>query len=154
MGYLIKNDYDEKIINACKNYKTMAGACASIGLHFNTFKRHALRLGVYNPNQGGFGTSRPKNEGNGKFYLQDILGGKHPQYQTLKLKERLITENIKERKCEICNIKYWNGKQLTMELDHIDGDRTNHLLENLRIICPNCHSVSPHYRGANMNSRK
>lgn len=42
--------------------------------------------------------------------------------------------------CRECGISEWNGKPLTLQLDHIDGDRTNNALDNLRLLCPNCHS--------------
>ena len=45
-----------------------------------------------------------------------------------------------ENKCSICGINEWLGKPLTLQVDHIDGDRSNNLLENLRLLCGNCHS--------------
>lgn len=44
------------------------------------------------------------------------------------------------------------GKKINCELDHIDGNRTNHLLENLRILCPNCHSQTNTFRGKNIKN--
>lgn len=58
---------------------------------------------------------------------------------TLKL--RLIRDGYKDYKCEECGISEWMGAQLPLELDHIDGNRFNNNFENLKIICPNCHSV-------------
>ena len=139
----------QEIISACKSSLSMNEAAAKTGLHFNTFKRYAVQFGVYTPNQGGKGKSKPYN-GKDKISLQEILDGKHPQYQTYKLKNRLIKEGIKEEKCEKCHIKDWNGERLAFELDHIDGDRTNHRLENLKILCPNCHSQTPTFRSKNI----
>ena len=47
---------------------------------------------------------------------------------------------IKEYKCQICSISSWNGKPLTLQLDHIDGNNKNNLVENFRWLCPNCHT--------------
>ena len=45
------------------------------------------------------------------------------------------------RECTTCRLgPEWNGKPLTLELDHIDGDRLNNELSNLRLLCPNCHA--------------
>ena len=44
----------------------------------------------------------------------------------------------------------WNDKKINMELDHIDGNRTNHKLKNLRMLCPNCHSQTDTYRAKNI----
>jgi hypothetical protein len=81
--------------------------------------------------------------------LESILAGDHPQYQTFKLKNKLLKDGIKENKCEICGLTEWNNKPLNMQLDHIDGNSHNHVLDNLRMICPNCHSQSETYCGKN-----
>lgn len=136
----------EQIESAIEKSTTMAEAATLLKLHFSTFKRHAVKFGLYTPNQGGKGKLKPKIEGNGKTPLKDILDGSYPHYQTYKLKKRLYAENIKQNKCEECGISEWNGKTIECELDHIDGDRTNHRLENLKILCPNCHSQTDTFR--------
>ena len=69
----------------------------------------------------------------------------------MNIKNRLIAEGIKDAICESCGIgENWNGKDLVLELDHIDGNNTNNSLENLRILCPNCHSQTPTFRGRNI----
>ena len=82
-----------------------------------------------------------------KIELTDILEGKHPQYQTLKLKKRLIKENILENKCSLCGLSEWQGKEISLQLDHIDGINHNHVLSNLRLLCPNCHSQTETWCG-------
>jgi len=140
---------DLKIIKAANENLTMASAAAQLRLHFNTFSRRAKKLNVYRPNQGGIGQKQTRVRRDA-FKTQDILNGKHPQYQTLKLKKRLLKEGIKENICEECDLDgVWNGLPLNMELEHIDGDRTNHRLENLKMLCPNCHSLTDTYRGKN-----
>jgi hypothetical protein len=126
---------------------TMAQASAKLGLHFNTFKRIAVKLGVYNPNQSGKGVK--KDMSSVSIPLDEILEGKHPSYQTFKLKNRMLRENILNNVCSECKINEWNGKPISLELDHIDGVRTNHKLNNLRLLCPNCHSQTDTYRSKN-----
>lgn len=141
---------DNVIIDIANTSRSMAEAASSLGLHFNTFKVHAKRLGVYTTNQSGRGIKKPKREC--KISLNDILVGKHPSYQTFKLKKRLISEGIKQNKCEVCGITAWQGSMIKCELDHIDGNRNNHLLSNLRIICPNCHSQTDTFRAKNIKN--
>lgn len=84
-----------------------------------------------------------------KIELDEILNGLHPHYQTLKLKKRLIKEGIFENQCAECGIIEWNGKPISMQLDHVNGDSSDHRLQNLRMLCPNCHSQTDTYCGKN-----
>ncbi len=87
--------------------------------------------------------------GIGKFRipLKDILV-KGNDYQSFKLKKRLFAAKLKEQKCEECGwAKLTNYGYLPLELDHINGDHHDNRLENLRILCPNCHSLKSTYRG-------
>lgn len=129
----------EQIVEACKNSSSMASAAASLGMSLYSFVKQAKELGVYTPNQSGKGTKKTKAEGRDKYSLDDILEGKHPQYSSHKLRLRLISAGLKEDKCEVCGIVDWNGNKLPKHLDHIDGDHYNHSLNNLRVLCPNCH---------------
>jgi len=70
-----------------------------------------------------------------------------------KLKKRLIKERILSSKCSSCHLTDWLGKPIPLELDHIDGNHLNNRLENLRILCPNCHALTPTYRGKNKKSK-
>ena len=63
------------------------------------------------------------------------------------LRKRVLAHNLIEYKCVFCgNIGKWLNQELTLELDHIDGDTTNNQLSNLRWLCPNCHSLTPTWR--------
>lgn len=70
------------------------------------------------------------------------------------LKNRLVEENIIKYKCMICGISSWNDKHISLHLDHIDGDTFNNRLNNLRLLCPNCHSQTSTYCGKNINIKK
>lgn len=143
-----KNINKEKFVSVCENSISMAKAAVDLGLHFNTFKKKAIEFGCYRPNPGLKGGKRSVNP---KIDLNEILQGKHPQFQTYKLKLRLLRENLLENKCSICGITDWEKKPINLELDHIDGNRTNHVLNNLRLLCPNCHSQTDTYRSKNRN---
>jgi hypothetical protein len=52
--------------------------------------------------------------------------------------------------CEVCGIREWNHKPLSLEIDHIDGNHSNNDPDNLRIICPNCHSQTDTYKAKNV----
>lgn len=75
-------------------------------------------------------------------------------FSMLSVKERRSRIRLEqESKCAVCSIpESWNGKPLKFELDHIDGDRTNEIRQNLRLICPNCHSQTPTYKIGNVKT--
>lgn len=66
------------------------------------------------------------------------------------IKRRLIAEGYLEDKCAVCGLmSEWNGKSITMHLDHINGVNNDNRLHNLRLLCPNCHSQTSTYGGSN-----
>jgi len=71
---------------------------------------------------------------------------------TNELKMRLIRERLKQARCEACGRDRWNGTHIPLELDHINGRRDDNRLDNLRILCPNCHAQTPTYRGRNIGA--
>ena len=77
--------------------------------------------------------------------LEDYFSNKYPM-QSDKLKRRIIREGVFPRECAGCKCAEWKGSVVPLELDHIDGDHGNNAKENLQLICPNCHALTPHYR--------
>jgi len=65
------------------------------------------------------------------------------------LKRRLIAEGHKRLECEACGISEWRGQPLFMSLHHINGDGLDNRLENLAILCPNCHTQTPNFGSLN-----
>ena len=124
--------------NAINKTPTMGGAAKFLKLDWRTFKIIAEEYNLYKP--------VVSNQWCRKFELEDILDGLHPQYPTSKLSKRLVKEGYKEYKCEKCGISDWNNENISLELNHIDGFNGNHSLNNLELLCPNCHSQTTTYR--------
>ena len=73
------------------------------------------------------------------------LNGRNINSHNLRL--RLLKEGIKSNRCEICNLEEWCNRPIPLQLDHINGNRDDNRLENLRILCPNCHAQTENFAG-------
>ena len=137
-----QREEDHKIYEACMTHLTMTAAAKSLGISLNTLKRRATKLGCYHPNQAGVGITRQGKETD----LKLILENRSLKHNTTCLKVRLIQAGILEDICNECGMtNTWMNKPLVIQLDHINGIRTDNRLENLRMLCPNCHSQTPTY---------
>ena len=94
-----------------------------------------------------------KGIGKPRIALKNILV-ENSYYQSFKLKKRLFKIGFKKQKCEQCGwAKKSKDGRIPLELDHINGNRRDNRLQNLRILCPNCHSLQPTHRGLNRKNK-
>lgn len=83
------------------------------------------------------------------YSINEILVKDSSYANIASLKKRILDNKLLEYKCQECGISDWNGKPLSLHLDHINGINNDHRLENLRFLCPNCHSQTDTYAGKN-----
>lgn len=91
--------------------------------------------------------------GNSRIALNEILIENSKYNNNYRLKIRLVKENILEYKCYAINCNnngIWLGKTLSLQLDHINGINNDNRIENLRFLCPNCHSQTGTFGGKNL----
>lgn len=79
------------------------------------------------------------------------ISGDNPRRDNIK--RVLINIGFLEEKCEVCNLSEWMNKNIPLELDHIDGNRLNNFLDNLRLLCSNCHAQTDTYCGKNIKNK-
>ena len=126
--------------------------CNTTGGGYVTLKMAARELGLDDSHMTGQGwnigwQSNPSKER--VIALSDILV-ENSTYTTIwRLKRRLLSEGILEYRCYLCGLTEWNGKPIMLQLDHINGVHLDHRIENLRLLCPNCHSQTETFAGRN-----
>lgn len=138
---------------AVSKSETIADICRYLGIrpsggNYKTIKSKLQKFEISIKHFKGCGWAKGKKVNNSrKIPLEKVLSGEVQYLNTYSLKLRLFKENIKKKKCECCGLTEWNRKPIPLELNHIDGDNVNNKLENLEILCPNCHAQTDNYRG-------
>ena len=83
--------------------------------------------------------------------IDELLSGPRNRHH---VKSRLLRAGILTNQCSRCGLAEWLGEHLSMHVDHINGIKDDHRLENLRMLCPNCHSQTDTYGGRNKRRRR
>jgi transposase-like protein len=86
--------------------------------------------------------------------IEQLLVVKQQAGGRLNIKRRLLAHGLKEPRCERCAIDEWLGEPLVLALHHINGDNCDDRLENLQLLCPNCHSQTENFAGRNVRARR
>lgn len=146
---------DEQLLKAVIESFSIAQVLKCLNLrpcggNYSTLKTKIKKLGINMSHFTGRGWNKDKRyEIKKKIQLDDILNGKHPTYQSHKLKLQLLKHGVFDYKCYNCNGTIWLNQPIPLELEHKNGVNDDHRLENLTLICPNCHAQTSTYRGKN-----
>lgn len=127
---------------AGNSVKAVQATANKLGLDISHFKGQGWSKGMANM------PSPPQT-----ISLSEILV-KESRYTSSKdLKRRLFKSGLKEKRCEHCSNTEWMGKAIPLQLDHINGIRSDNRIENLQVLCPNCHALTPTWGGRNHKAR-
>lgn len=147
---------DTTLSTAVRESRSVAEVMRRLGVRPGGRAHRAIRerideLGLPTHHMTGQGWARGRRNPGGRSRApldQLLVSGGH--VQTARLRQRLIDEGVFEARCAICRGTSWMGEPMPLELDHINGDRRDNRLENLRLLCPNCHAGTATYRGRNI----
>lgn len=126
-------------VNAHGQRRQVVARIAELGL-----PTHELRGRAWASGRRGGRPARP---------LEELLVAGRELGSTSRLRERLVDEGLLAARCARCELERWLGGPIPLQLDHIDGDRSNNELSNLRLLCPTCHALTDTYCGRNIGRR-
>ncbi len=113
-------------VNACTGSQShIKMRSINFGIDFSHFTGQGWRKGQ---------TFKPK------YPIEDFLTNKR-RINSDRLKKLLFKNGLKDKRCETCNLTKWLGQEPVFELDHLNNNHNDNRLENLKINCPNCHSL-------------
>lgn len=144
---------DEQFIEAVKSSTSVRQVLSKLGLkeaggNYAITKQRIKKLGLDISHFTGPAWNKGKKIGP-KRPLEDYTSNKHPIISH-RLKIRLLKEQVFLHQCSVCNLTEWLNKPIPLELDHINGNHEDNSIENLRLLCPNCHAQTDNYRGKNI----
>ncbi len=146
---------DTQLLEAVKSSKFYSDVAKKLNLKrpnktlFN--KIEDLKLDVSHFEIDPYGKRIPQ-----RIFTKEILIQGSRRLNCSSLRRILLKENLLENKCQICDLgPCWAGKNLVLQIDHINGVNTDNRLENLRFLCPNCHSQTPSFcRGRKLKYKR
>ena len=143
----------EQILQWIEEKQSKAFICRQLKCKPDTLNSYLTKMGIeYKGNIGRAG--HPRTTGNNKYKTAEeyVNSGSIIKSHVLKLK--LLRDGVKQHKCEKCGLTEWLGEPIPLELHHVNGDHYDNRIENLRLLCPNCHAKEENNSGKGTQSYK
>lgn len=153
-GSIMRTDILERkedILKWIEEEQPKSYICQQLNCKPETLNSYLKKMGIeYAGQQAKKGQYKGGNEyKSSMYYIENNI-----PIHSHKLKEKLIRDGLKEEKCELCGIRTWYNKKIPLELHHKNNNHQDNSLDNLIILCPNCHAIQPGNSGANINKKQ
>ena len=133
----------KQILEWIDEHESKAFMCKELNCKPETLNNYLKKMNIiYLGNKGAKG----KKTDYKRLTIDELIT--RPWVGSYRLKIRLFEDGYKEKKCEKCGGTKWFDNEIPLELHHIDGKKFNNELNNLMILCPNCHALEPNNSGA------
>lgn len=140
-------EYEHIICDLIKESENINQVCKKLNKRAtnNNYKKIQDIIEKYNIDISHFNATNSQTNKSIKYTDQEIFRNNGRVYNTNLLKKRLFNNDHKEYKCEKCGLDSWLGENIVLQIHHINGNRYDNTLENLLILCPNCHSQTNNF---------
>lgn len=160
MKYSIKNVPKQELISIIQNCDSRAEVLESLGYSlvgsaYSSLKKRCDKdkISLDDLDERARGKCISKLVHNEPAKFEDLFC-ENSTISRNQVRKRIIKDNLIDYNCNKCQLKNWQGEEISLQLDHINGINNDHRLENLRWLCPNCHSQTKTYAGRNIKSKK
>lgn len=142
-------EYEQIVCEAIRTHKNLNQVCKFLGKRAvnNNYKFLNRIIEKYSIDISHFDNTITYTQNIRRYDDKDVFCQNSP-LSTSNVKNRLFTLGLKEKRCECCHNTEWNNKPIPLQVHHINGDNTDNRIENLQILCPNCHAQTDNYCGA------
>ena len=142
---------NEQLANAVRDCLSIRSVLSRIGLrpaggNYQVIKKRIRELDLDTSHFLGQAVLRGRTHSFRTRRLEDVLVHRKVE-NTWRLRNRLLSERMKQPLCEQCGNSEWLGHPIPLELHHKDGDASNNTMANIQLLCPNCHALTVNYRG-------
>ncbi len=149
-----EEDFEKMVAEIVPKCNSLNHVCTTLGLKSVAYYYDKIKniIANHNLNTDHFGKmgikTRPNTLKNNDFFKK-----RDTKISGNDIFKHLLNETNREYKCEVCGVTEWNNKPLRLQVHHINGDNTDNRLENLQLLCPNCHSQTDNFARKNLKNQ-
>lgn len=146
-----KLKFEQDVCDAIKQCNNINQVCKILHLdaQTNNYKRIRAIIKKYNLDISHFLIDYQERKKAKTYTKDEIFVENSPVVQTYKIRNYLFKFDLKDKICECCGGVEWMGKEIPLQVHHINGNHMDNRIENLQILCPNCHAQTETYCGKN-----